>query len=421
MTLYRRRGFTEDDIAGNPTQGLAEKGPVPRAAFRDVFGVGEFRALWLAQILSVAGDQLARVALTVLVYDRTRSALLAAVTYVASIVPTFIGGVAMGGLADRLPRRQVMIACDLIRCLLVAIMAVPGMPLALLVVLLFAVTLVGAPFTSARAAVFPDVLPGDRYVLGTAVTITTNQLAQVIGFAVGGTLVSFLGVRTSLVIDAGTFVLSALIVRFRTRWRRAARSQSYARPRPVVDLLAGARLVFTHPALRAPMFLGWLAAFYNAPEGVAAPLARSLGGGSATVGLVLAAEAFGAMVGSIVFSRLVSPGPRLRWMGPLAIAACGVLMLFAIGPRLPLALTILAVSGVFACFQLAAAAAFVSAAPPEQRSQAFGLAQGGMSLGQGVVMVLAGAAAEHFRPAAVIVVCGAVGAAAALIIAIGNA
>lgn len=412
---------SEDDIAGNAEAGLAEEGPVRRASFRDVFGVREFRALWLAQILSVAGDQLARVALTILVYDRTSSALLAAVTYAASFVPTFIGGVAVGALADRLPRRQVMIACDVIRCVLVLIMAGPGMPLGLLVVLLFAVTLVGAPFISARAAVFPDVLPGDRYVLGNAVVITTNQFAQVIGFAAGGTLVSFLGVRTSLVIDAGTFVLSALIVRFRTRWRRAARSHSQSRPRPFTDLLAGARLVFTHPALRAPMFLGWLAAFYNAPEGIAAPLARSLGGGSATVGLVLAAEAFGAMVGSIAFSRLVSPGQRLRWMGPLAIAACGVLVLFAVGPRLPLALTILAVSGVFACFQLAAAAAFVSAAPPDQRSQAFGLAQGGMSLGQGVVMVLAGAVAEHFRPAAVIVVCGAVGAVAAVIIAISNA
>jgi len=407
---------TEDTIAGSA--GLATESPVPRAVFRDVFSVGEFRALWLAQVLSVAGDQLARVALTVLVYDRTRSALLAAVTYAASIVPTFIGGVALGGLADRLPRRQVMIACDLIRCLLVLIMAIPGMPVSPLVVLLFAVTLVGAPFISARAAVFPDVLPGDRFVLGSAVTITTNQLAQVVGFAVGGTLVSFLGVRVSLVVDAATFVLSALIVRFWTQWRPAARAPSRARRRPVGGLLSGTRLVFTHPALRGPMLFGWLAAFYNAPEGIAVPLAHWLGGGSATVGFVLAAEAFGAMVGSIAFSRLVRADRRLRWMGPLAVAACGVLVLFAVHPRLPLALTILAASGVFACFQIAAAAAFVSAAPPDQRSQAFGLAQGGMSLGQGVVMVLAGAAAEHFRPDDVIVVCGAAGAAAATIIAL---
>src|SRR6266566_7445616 len=110
--------------------------------FRDVFAVAEFRALWGAQLLSVAGDQLARVALTVLVYDRTRSALLAAITFVVSIVPTFVGGVTLAWLADRYPRRGVMIACDLARCALVLVMAIPGLPLGALVTLLFLVTLV---------------------------------------------------------------------------------------------------------------------------------------------------------------------------------------------------------------------------------------------------------------------------------------
>ena len=81
--------------------------------FRDVFAVPEFRALWGAQLLSVIGDQLARVALTVLVYDRTRSALLAAITFVASIVPTFVGGVTLAWLADRYPRLWRRIALEL--------------------------------------------------------------------------------------------------------------------------------------------------------------------------------------------------------------------------------------------------------------------------------------------------------------------
>ena len=200
-------------------QTLAADAPAPRTVFRDVFAVPEFRALWLAQILSVGGDQLARVALTVLVYDRTTSPLLAAVTYAASFVPSFVGGVTLSALADRNPRRAVMIVCDLVRAAMVLVMAIPGVPIAALIVLLCAVTLVGAPFTSARAAVYPDVLPGDRYVLGTAVTLTTTQLAQVIGFAVGGTLVGLLGVGPSLVADAVTFVASALIVRLWTQWR----------------------------------------------------------------------------------------------------------------------------------------------------------------------------------------------------------
>ena len=127
--------------------------------------------------------------------------------------------------------------------------------------------------------------------------------------------------------------------------------------------------------------------------------------------MILAAQALGETVGAIVFSRFVPPAARLRFMGPLAVAACAVLVLFFWRPGLPVSLLILFASGLCASYQIAANAAFVSAAPHEQRSQAFGLAQGGMSLGQGTVMILAGAAADHHSPAWVIAVCGAVGAA----------
>ncbi|HEY1344994.1 MAG TPA: MFS transporter, partial [Streptosporangiaceae bacterium] len=164
------------------------------ATFSEVFALGEFRALWLAQILSVSGDQLARVALTLLVFSQTQSSLLAAVTFAASVIPTALGGVALSGIADRLPRREVMIACDLGRAGLIAAMVLPGMPIAALVGLLFLVTLIGAPFSSARAALYPEILAGDRYVVGTAITLTTLQFAQVLGFAVAGLLVSLFGV-----------------------------------------------------------------------------------------------------------------------------------------------------------------------------------------------------------------------------------
>ena len=167
-----------------------------------------------------------------------------------------------------------------------------------------------------------------------------------------------------------------------------------------------------------PMLFGWLAAFYNAPEGVVTPLARDLHGGAAVVGVILAAEALGETTGAIVFSRFLAPPTRLRVMGPLAVAACGVLALFFLQPGLPGSLLILFASGLGAGYQIAANAAFVSAAPQEQRSQAFGLAQGGISLGQGVVMILAGAAADHYSPAWVIAVTGTVGAVVALAIAV---
>ena len=372
-------------------------------------------------MLSVAGDQLARVALTLLVYDRTHSALLAAVTFAASVVPAFIGGIVLSGLADRFPRRRVMIVCDLARVALVAIMAVSGIPIAVLVALLFLVTMIGAPFLSARAALYPDILTGDLYVLGTAVTLTTLQFAQVLGFAVGGALVGFFGVEVSLLIDAATFALSALItfvwVRSWPAVQAVADREAGAEADTGGGLLAGLRLVFTSPALRIPMLLGWLAGFYNIPEGVSAPLAAAVGGGAVAVGFILAAPALGATMGAIAFSRFVAPATRVRWMIPLAASACGVLVLFVFRPPLPIALMVLAVSGLFDCYQLAANASFVAATPARQRSQAFGIAQGGMSLGQGVAMIVAGALAERFAPDFVIAASGAVGAIAAIAIA----
>jgi hypothetical protein len=403
--------YDERDLPGRVNE--AES----RSTFGAVFAVAEFRALWIAQVLSVAGDQLARVALTLLVFARTHSALLAAVTFAASIVPTFAGGVALSGLADRLPRRRVMIVADLSRAVLVAIMALPGMPIAAMICLLALVTVISAPFTSARAALYPEILRGDLYVLGTAVTITTLQFAQVLGFAAGGALVGFFGVRTSLLVDAITFIVSALITRAWVRARPAARASLRPSIPSLSDLRAGLVLVFGDPKLRTPMLLGWLVAFYNVPEGVVAPLAKSLGGGDVTAGLILAAGAFGACLGAIGFSRLLGPAQRLRLMTPIATAACGVLILFAFSPALPAALVILTVSGIFDCYQLAANAEFVRATPPAQRSQAFGIAQGGMSLGQGTAMILAGAAAGRFAPSIVIAASGALGAAVAIVIA----
>lgn len=378
--------------------------------------MGEFRSLWLAQVLSVAGDQLARVALTLLVFDRTGSSLLAAVTFAAGVVPTFVGGIALSGLADRWPRRRVMIVCDLGRALLVAIMALPGVPIAGLIGLLFLVTLISAPFTSARAALYPDILAGDRYVVGTAITLTTLQLAQALGFVAGGAVVAIFGVRTSLLVDTATFILSAVITRIWVRARPAARAVPHLEPKRRQGSLTAIRLTLTDPALRTPMLFGWLAAFYNMPEGVSAPLAASLGGGAVAVGLILAAPAFGASMGAIAFSRLATPARRVRWTGPLAVIACGILIVFVLHPPLPATLVILGLSGVFDCYQVAANASFVRATPRRYRSSAFGVAQAGMSLGQGAAIIAAGAAAQVHSPSDVIAASGAIGALCGMVI-----
>ena len=91
---------------------LVRSGPAQRASFRDVFAVGEFRALWASQVLSVGGDRLALVALTLLIYDRTHSAFLAAVAFAAGTRPYIVGALFLAGRADRFPRRSVLVFTD---------------------------------------------------------------------------------------------------------------------------------------------------------------------------------------------------------------------------------------------------------------------------------------------------------------------
>lgn len=395
-----------------------------KPTYRQIFANSEFRALWLAQLLSVAGDQLARVAITVLVYDRTRSPFWTALTYAVTLLPWVIGGLALSGLADRLPRRQVMVSCDIARLVLVGLMALvsltapPDAGLWIIVALLFVVTLLDSPFKSARSAMMPDILTGEWYVLGTAVAQTTLQAAMVSGYALGGLVVALLGVRSALLIDAATFAASAVLVWFWVRHRPAAAGPAAGgrdRPSQLAQIAAGVRLVFGDPTLRTPMLLGWLVAFYVVPMGLAAPYAASFHVSLAvpiSTGLVFAAGPFGTAVGAAVSGRMVAPRARQRWMGPMAVGACAVLLLCALQPGLIVALLIIAVSGACASYQLAANAAFVGAVSPERRGQAFGLANGGMQVGQGLWIVLAGAVATSraLTPADVIAISGGLGA-----------
>jgi Major Facilitator Superfamily len=388
----------------------------PRATFRDVFAVREFRAVFFAELLSVAGDRLALVALTLLVYDRTRSPLLTAITYAAGYLPWVIGGLFLAGLADRRPRRSVMVTCDAIRAVLVAAMAVPHVPLSALVALLFTATMFAPPFESARAAITPDILQGERYALGTAALQTTMLGAEVTGAAGGGLAVAFIGVRPSLVIDAATFVLSGLLIGLGVRARPAAASADTAGESALARLRGGFGLVFGNPALRTLLLLGWLVAFYTIPQAVAAPYVHKLGGGPIATGVVLASTVLSTTIATPLFTRFVRPRRRLALMGPLAVMTCATLVLTALRPGLAVSLVIFSVSAAFGIYQIAANTAFVVRVPNERRAQAFGIANMGVIVGQGAAFVAAGAAAGVVSPAVVIAIGGGIGAVIAFVL-----
>ena len=383
--------------------------PAEPATYRSLFSERQFTALFIAQAISLTGDQLARVAIATLVFKETGSAFFTALIYAVTYLPWLVGGPLLGGLADRLPRRAVMVTCQLTSAVLVALMAVPGMPLIALASLLFVVILAESPFLSARASLLVDVLPDDRYVLASAMNQLTIQAAQVVGFAAGGALIRLIGPRDALLVNALSFLVSAALVRFGVRVHGAIASvqlgNSWER------MKTGAKVVFGDPRLRGLVLLGWLATFWVVPEGLAAPYAK---GDSTAIGLLLASQPIGSVVGGVVLSRLVRPATRLEVMGWLAVMSCLPLVFFFTTPPLPLAVGLLVISGIGTTYNLPANAAFMQALPAERRGQAFGLVSAGLVAGQGISIALAGACAELTSPGVVIGVAGVLGVAAAL-------
>ena len=372
--------------------------------WRSLFAVAEYRVLWAAQAVSLLGDQLARVAIAWLVFQDTGSALLTAVVYAVTYLPWVVGGPLLGGLADRFPRRSVMVACALLSAVLVALLAVPAVPLPVLVGMLFLVVLLESPFLSARAALLVDVLPDDRYVLASGVGNVTSQAAQVLGFAGGGAVVAVLGPRPALLLDAATFVFSALLVRFGTRLRPPSGSGEDGGGFTgwLAQVRAGVRIVFGDRRLRRLVLLAWLATFTVVPEGLAAPVANLVGGGAHSLGLLLAAEPTGAVVGALLVTRFVPADRRLRLLIPLAVLTCAPLLAYAVLPPLPVILAVLMLSGMGSSYQLIANATFMQLVPRASRGQAFSLAAAGLVAGQGLGLAVAGALTEVFSPQRVV-------------------
>jgi hypothetical protein len=96
----------------------------------------------------------------------------------------------------------------------------------------------------------------------------------------------------------------------------------------------GARVVLGNRVLLTLLLFGWLAGLYIVPEGLAGPYARSLHGGTLTVGMLMAAMPLGVVMGAFLLSRVAAPSVRLAMMGWLAVLSCAPLIGCAWNPPL---------------------------------------------------------------------------------------
>lgn len=357
-------------------------------ALSAVLAVKEFRALWFSEAQSIGGDQLAKVALMILVYRETNSALMAALIYALTFLSALVGGLGLSQLADRFPRRDLIVACSAAQAVLVGVMAIPGTPIPVLCALVLGVGLVQSPALAAQNAVTREMFTDDALYLRSQDLrgITTNTL-MLLGLAGGGVLVVGIGPSWALALDALTFVVSTLVV-----WR-------WVHNRPVAGTkkdgwFGGARWAFSERKARVLITLSWLVGLVVIPEGLAAPLAHAIGAGDQGVGLLLAADPFGFVLGAFVLSHFVGAEARVRIIGVLATGAGAVLILFALQPNLGFALALLALAGALGAYLITVTATFNTLTPNEIRGGAFGLYRTGLRVSQGVGVALGGAVAQ---------------------------
>ncbi|WP_112239232.1 MFS transporter [Kribbella monticola] len=406
--------------------------------YRAVFAVREYRAIFAAHVLSVLGGVFAEVALAVLVFRETGSALLTALIFALGFLPYSLSGVLLSGLADRHPPRRLLVTCDLLSAGCMATMAVPRAPLAALFVLRCIAASISPLFTGTRAASLVDILPDDLYILGRSLVRIVSQSAQIVGYGLGGLALVWLPPRAALCVAVATFLSSALLLRLGTRERPArtpaaaaantttkttktkaktraktkakTRAKTKAETKAKYQSLTSTGQLLRDPRIRALLLLWWIPPmFFVVAEGAAAPYTTGLGADSAGFGAFLAAMPAGNVISEILAGTLLTPATRDRIVFPLAALSLLPMIAFVTHPALPLAIALMFTTGLCAAYTLGMDRWFVQAVPEQQRGQAMSLLGAGIMTLQGFGMATGGAVAEITPAYTVICGAGAIG------------
>lgn len=373
--------------------------------------------LYVAEAQSTIGDQLARVALSVLVFQRTGSPATTAVAYALTFLPAIAGGAVLSGLADRHSPRWVIAGCDVTRGCLIAAMAIPGMPVNGQLVALSVAVFLGPLFTSAEVSLIATVLDAESYRVATGLRMITGQVAQAVGFAVGGAVVAAVQPRAALALDAATFLASAAIVAVLARPPQPAPSRTRlprAGERDRARASATVLAVRRDRRLQQLIVLCLLAGFFVVPEGLAVPYAKEIGGTTLGIGILMGAIPFGSVVGAYAVLRLIGPARRGAAVGPMAVLTGVPLVVCSVHPPLVWSIALWVLSGVFAAYQLDVITSIVQRLPAAGRASGVGLIGSGLLCAQGLGVMGFGVLASHVTPGAAIGVAGAVGSVLAI-------
>jgi Na+/melibiose symporter-like transporter len=308
-----------------------------RATWRILAGRRDLRLVLSAGIISLTGDWILTIGLIYRVYAVTGSTVASALTMASSFAPQVLLGAVAGVFADRWDRKRTMIAADLL-------LAAGLLPLLLVhdaaqVWIVFAVMFwegsVQQFFSPAEQAMVPRLVPDDELMAANAVSGQVSNVSRLAGSALGGILAAAGGIIAVTLIDAASFLASALLLALvRTPGRTAASSEGgsiRARLAQVgAELRDGLQMSARHAVLRALMIFALVT---SVGEGIMSTLftpfvEHVLHGTPQDLGLIVAAQAVGGIVGGIVAaasghraraSRLLSYGAIVFGLVDLAI------------------------------------------------------------------------------------------------------
>ncbi len=261
----------------------------------------EIRTLLASQLVSGLGDWAGRLALTVLVFDRSQSAGWAAAVTVAALIPWLGPGQLLATFADKFGRVRVMVTADIVRAAVFAVMLIPQ-PVWLLLVWAFVAGLCVPPFVGARSSALVELADPATYGAALAIRGVLAQGEILLGYAGGGVLIALLGANTALGINAFTFVFSALLLRSLSS--TAASTPNRSTPIGWKGVAIGVRVWREDPVCaRALLLFVGVSMFMILPEVLVVPITAELDVPDELVGLFASLIAVGAIVGMVLAPR----------------------------------------------------------------------------------------------------------------------
>ncbi|WP_255951654.1 MFS transporter [Streptomyces odontomachi] len=325
-----------------------------------------YRRLWMGDTVSRLGQAMTALAISLQVYDITHSNFSVGLVGLFALVPLVAFGLYGGAIADTVDRRKLGLYSAWGLCALsiaLAVAAVAGFHEVWFLYGIVALQAVcGALNSPARSAMVPRLVPPEQLTAANALSSLTQTSGTTFGPMLGGVVVGLWGYQSAYVIDAVTFTAALYAM-----WRLPAMTPDGGGRRGRASVVDGLRFLATRPNIRMTFFSDMCAMILASPKALFPAIAVLWYAGDArTTGLLVAAPAVGALVGS-VFSGWLGRLHRHGLVILLAVAGWGVATaVFGLTRSLPLGLFFLALAGCADQVSMVLRSTMLQAATPDE-------------------------------------------------------